>query len=205
MRKEFDLLSAQAAIPVLDRESLVGLAVFDGRVTGESLTQEELQLVFHLLEQLGQSVKNIWLHDQIASDHDMMSDILRQLSSGCVVVGSGPDRAPCQPDGAQLLPRGRVAQRATLEFSDLPQAIGSRVFEVLKSGAAPPPCRYQPPGSPDKHYLITATPFKKARLRGPRRGAAGHRRLQPVRPSARTGSRDRQFASGSGNGGAAGP
>ena len=39
MRKEFDLLSAQVAIPVLDRETLVGVAVFDGRVTGESLEQ----------------------------------------------------------------------------------------------------------------------------------------------------------------------
>jgi nitrogen-specific signal transduction histidine kinase/DNA-binding response OmpR family regulator len=160
MRKEFDLLSAQAAIPVLDRESLVGLAVFDGRVTGESLTQEELQLLFHLLEQLGQSVKNIWLHDQIASDHDMMSDILRQLSSGCVVVARDLTVLHANQMARNcFLREGRPA--GALEFSDLPQPIGSRVFEVLKSGAAPPPCRYQPPGSPDKHYLITATPFKK--------------------------------------------
>jgi signal transduction histidine kinase len=166
MLKEFDLLSAQAAIPVLDRESLVGLAVFDGRVTGESLTQEELQLVFHLLEQLGQSVKNIWLHDQIASNHDMMSDILQQLSSGCVVVGRDLTVLHANQMARNCFPReGRPP--ATLEFSDLPQAIGSRVFEVLKSGAAPPPCRYQPPGSPEKHYLITATPFKKRNSAAP--------------------------------------
>jgi signal transduction histidine kinase/DNA-binding NarL/FixJ family response regulator len=160
MRKEFDLLSAQVAIPVLDRESLVGLAVFDGRVTGESLTQEELQLVFHLLEQLGQSVKNIWLHDQIASDHGLMSDILHQLSSGCVVVGRDLTVLHANQMARHCFPReGRPA--GALDFSDLPQAIGSRVFEVLKTGAALPPFRYQPPGLPEKHYLITATPFKK--------------------------------------------
>ncbi|HXR07796.1 MAG TPA: ATP-binding protein [Candidatus Acidoferrum sp.] len=160
MRKEFDLLSAQVAIPVLDRESLVGVAVFDGHVTGESLSKEELQLLFHLLEQLGQSVKNIWLHDQIASDHDMMSDILHQFSSGCVVVGRDLTVLHANEMARNCFPRAGRAPGA-MEFSDLPQAIGSRVFEVLKTGAAMPAVRYQPPGQPERHYLITATPFKK--------------------------------------------
>jgi signal transduction histidine kinase/DNA-binding NarL/FixJ family response regulator len=166
MRKEFDLLSAQVAIPVLDRESLVGLAVFDGRVTGESLTKEELQLVFHLLEQLGQSVKNIWLHDQIASDHDMMSDILQQFSSGCVVVGRDLTVLHANEMARHCFPRAGRAPGA-LDFNDLPQPIGSRVFQVLKTGATLPAYRYQPPGQPEKHYLITATPFKKRQSGAP--------------------------------------
>ena len=35
MAKEFELLGAEVAIPILDRETLVGVAAFDGRVTGE--------------------------------------------------------------------------------------------------------------------------------------------------------------------------
>src|SRR6185503_13852206 len=34
MQKEFELLGAQVAIPILDRETLLGVAAFDGRVTG---------------------------------------------------------------------------------------------------------------------------------------------------------------------------
>ena len=203
MRKEFDLLSAQVAIPVLDRESLVGLAVFDGHVTGECLSKEELQLVFHLLEQLGQSVKNIWLHDQIASDHDMMSDILHQFSSGCVVVGRDLTVLHANEMARNCFPRAGRAPGA-LEFSDLPQTIGSRVFEVLKTGAAMPPYRYQPPGQPEKHFLITATPFRKRQFRRAQRGAADHRGLQPVGPPAAIGGGDGQFAAGAGDGGAAG-
>jgi signal transduction histidine kinase len=145
---------------VLDRESLVGLAVFDGHVTGEDLTKEELQLVFHLLEQLGQSVKNIWLHDQIAADHDMMSDILQQFGSGCVVVGRDLTVLHANEMARNCFPRPGRAPEA-LDFSDLPQAIGSRVFEVLKTGTTLPAYRYQPPGQPEERYLITATPFKK--------------------------------------------
>ena len=79
MRAEFDLLGARVAIPVLDRESLVGVAVFDGRVTGEPMSNEELALIFHLLEQLGLAIKNIWWHDQVSARHEMMFDILRQI------------------------------------------------------------------------------------------------------------------------------
>ena len=86
IQKEFELLGAQVAVPVLDRENIIGVAVFDGRVTGEPLANNELELVFHLLEQLGLAIKNIWLHDQLAANNEMMGDVLRELSSACVVV-----------------------------------------------------------------------------------------------------------------------
>ena len=89
IRSEFDLLGTRVAIPVLDRESLVGVALFDGRVTGEPMINEELALIFHLLEQLGLAIKNIWWHDQVSARHQMMFDILGQIKSGCVVIGRG--------------------------------------------------------------------------------------------------------------------
>src|SRR5262249_27692804 len=77
-QKEFELLGAQVAVPILDREAVLGVAVFDGRITGEALNNSELELVFHLLEQLGLAIKNIWLHDQLAANHSMMAEILRE-------------------------------------------------------------------------------------------------------------------------------
>src|SRR5207245_933991 len=35
MRKEFELLGSEVALPILDREALMGVAFFDRRVTGE--------------------------------------------------------------------------------------------------------------------------------------------------------------------------
>src|SRR2546421_11589799 len=87
-RKEFELLGGQVAVPILDRENVMGVAVFDGRITGEPLVNSELELIFHLLEQLGLAIKNIWLHDQLAGNHQMMAGILRELSSACVVVSN---------------------------------------------------------------------------------------------------------------------
>jgi GAF domain-containing protein len=48
--KEFQLLGAQVAIPILDRQSLLGVAVFDERLTGEPYGADELALIFHMLE-----------------------------------------------------------------------------------------------------------------------------------------------------------
>ncbi|HZC24062.1 MAG TPA: response regulator, partial [Candidatus Binatia bacterium] len=85
-QKEFELLGAQVAVPILDRETVIGVALFDGHITGETLGNPELELIFHLLEQLGLAVKNIWLHEQLSGSHTMMAEILRELSSACVVV-----------------------------------------------------------------------------------------------------------------------
>ncbi len=82
-QKEFELLGGQVAVPIADRNGMVGVAVFDARITGEPLVNAELELVFHLLEQVGLALRNIWLHDQVASNNEMMSDVLRELSSAC--------------------------------------------------------------------------------------------------------------------------
>ena len=43
IQQEFDILGAQVAVPILDRETIIGVAVFDGRVTGEPLLNSELE------------------------------------------------------------------------------------------------------------------------------------------------------------------
>jgi signal transduction histidine kinase len=166
LRREFDLLGAQVAIPLLDRETLVGVAVFDGRVTGESVSNEELALIFHLLEPLGQAVKNIWLHDTVSARHEMMFDILRHLRSGCVVVG--PDLKVLHVnDMARACFLRLNRPPGSFDFNDLPQAVGSKVFEVLKTGQTVTDFHYRPAAAPGQHYQITITPFRRESAAAP--------------------------------------
>jgi signal transduction histidine kinase/CheY-like chemotaxis protein len=159
-QKEFELLGAQVAIPILDRESLIGVAVFDERVTGETLANGELELIFHLLEELALAVKNIWLHDQLAANHEMMADILRQLSSACVVVSR--DLSVLHANKAACSYFTRPGRRgADLEFSDLPQLLGSKVYQVLKTGTGLAPFKYNPPDSPETVYQVNIVPFQR--------------------------------------------
>ncbi|HTI97420.1 MAG TPA: ATP-binding protein [Dongiaceae bacterium] len=160
-QKEFELLGAQVAVPVLDRENLVGVAVFDGRITGEPLANNELELIFHLLEQLGLAIKNIWLHDQVAANNEMMADVLRELSSACVVVSR--DLAILHANKAARRLFGRLGPRAgDLEFTDLPQMLGGKIYQVLKTGTAVEPFKFEPAESTRRQvFNINVVPFQR--------------------------------------------
>ena len=160
VQKEFEVLGAQVAVPVADRNGIVGVAVFDGRVTGEPLANAELELIFHLLEQVALALRNIWLHNQIADNNEMMTDVLRELSSACIVVGGDlkvlhANKSAKRHFGQKNLHTGE------LEFSDLPQILGAKIYQVLKTGAAMGPFRYEPENSPGTVYNINVIPFQR--------------------------------------------
>jgi nitrogen-specific signal transduction histidine kinase/ActR/RegA family two-component response regulator len=159
-QKEFELLGTQVAVPIPGREGIVGVAVFDGRVTGEPLVNVELELIFHLLEQVGLALRNIWLHDQLAGNHEMMTGVLRELSSACIVVGR--DLNVLHANKAARRHFGQKNKRGgELEFSDLPQSLGAKIYQVLKTGAAMGPFRYEPENSPGTVYSVSVVPFQR--------------------------------------------
>ncbi len=156
-RKEFELLGGQVAVPVLDRETVLGVAVFDRRVTGEALSNSELELTFHLLEQLGLGIRNIWLHDQLAANHQMMAGILRELSSACIVVGRD----------LTILHANKTARKyfggrgAEFTFSDLPASLATQIYQVLKTGSAVSGCRFEPAERSGVAYQVNIIPFQR--------------------------------------------
>jgi DNA-binding NarL/FixJ family response regulator len=160
VQKEFELLGAQVAIPILDRETLVGVAVFDGRVTGEPLANGELELVFHLLEELGLAVKNIWLHGQLAANHEMMADVLRELSSACVVISRDLAVLHANKAARQMFSRGR-RPGGELDFSDLPQTLGAKVYQVLQTGSGIATFKYESAEAPTATYNATVLPLQR--------------------------------------------
>ena len=166
VQKEFDLLGTQVAVPIPDRETIVGVAVFDGRVTGEPLVNVELEMIFHLLEQVGLALRNIWLHDQLAGNHEMMTNVLRELSSACIVFGRG--LKVLHANKAARRHFGRKNERTGgFEFSDLPQILGAKVYQVLKTGAAMEPFRYEPENSPGTIYSVSVVPFQRGKVAMP--------------------------------------
>jgi len=164
--REFQLLGAQVAIPILDRESLLGVVVFDERLTGESYANEELALIFHMLEEVGLAIRNTWLHDQLVGNHDMVADILGHIGSGCVVIGANLNTLHANIAACEyFLTPGQ--HKGRLEFSDLPQELGSRVFTVIKSGEVSPPFRYDKvPNTAGRVFRVSILPFRTASSTG---------------------------------------
>ncbi len=159
IRREFELLGGQLAIPIFDREGLLGIAIFDHRLSGEPFANEELSLVFHLLEELGLAIRNSRLHDALTGQHAMMTHTLDQLGSAVVVVARDLSILQANQAARQLFIRGGTSARA-FTFADLPQSLGSKVFETLRSGSAPEPTRGKLPGTGDALFRMVLRPFQ---------------------------------------------
>ncbi len=157
--KEFQLLGAQVAIPILDRETLIGVAVFDERLTGEPYANEELALIFHMLEEVGLAIRNSWLHDQLVANHGMVADILGTLGSGCIVVSSSLSMLHANASARRIFLSNKGG-KLQIEFADLPQELGSRLFTVMKTGTGLPPFKYQSPALPEITFQVTISPFR---------------------------------------------
>ena len=156
-QKEFELLGGQVALPILDRETVIGVAIFDGHITGEPLGNTELELIFHLLEEVGLAIKNIWLHAQLLGSHKLMSEILRELGSACVVVSRDLSILHANKAARKFF-KTADPQSGELEFSDLPHIIGSKIYLVLKTGTAIPTFKYEPEDAPGTMYNVTIVP-----------------------------------------------
>jgi nitrogen-specific signal transduction histidine kinase/DNA-binding NarL/FixJ family response regulator len=156
--KEFQLVGAEVAIPILDRQSLLGVVVFDERLTGEPYANEELALIFHMLEELGLAIRNTWLHDQLTGNHAMISDILSHLGSGCLVIGPNLNTLHVNSAAERFFLQD-FPGKSRLEFPDLPQMLGSKIFTVIKTGTGIPAFKYQRPDSPELFYRVAILPF----------------------------------------------
>ena len=167
MAREFDLLGVRVAIPILDQESVIGVAMLDERITGETIPNEELALIFSLLEQLGPAIQNCRWHEQVSAQHEMMKEILCNIQSGCVVVGQDLNVLHANDRARALFPRSHRPSQ-TFDLSDLPQIISGKVFKVLKTGQAVLDFKCQAVSAPGKHFQITITPLPAENSPAPR-------------------------------------
>lgn len=141
--REFEVLGGQVAIPVNDRERTLGVAVLGGRLTGGEFTDEELLLVYHLLEELGLAVKNSWLHHQLVASHRLFANVLEGLTVGALVVGPGEKIAYANGAIRRFL---RDPAPEKVELTDLPAPIAKQLHEVVQTGAEIAPFFHEPAG-----------------------------------------------------------
>jgi len=159
IQREFELLGTQVALPIFDREGLLGIMLFDQRLTGDPFAHADLSLIFHLLEELGLAIRNSRLHDALSGQHAMMTHTLDQLGSAVMVIARDLNILSANHAARRLFLRGGNPDRS-LTFTDLPQSLGSKVFETLRSGLVPEPARGKLPGTGDALFRMVIRPFQ---------------------------------------------
>ena len=156
--RDFHTLSSAIALPINDRAVLVGALLLDERITGGTFCDEELAQLFHWLEELGVAIRNSWRHEQLAATHGLIDDILAGLGNGCIVVGSNCGVLHANSAALRLLVPDRTIAKQ-IDFADIPQQIGSLIFQVIQSGKASPPFKWTPPAHAEISCRVTILPF----------------------------------------------
>jgi signal transduction histidine kinase len=90
----------------------------------------------------------------------MMADILRELSSACVVVSR--DLAILHANKMARKHFGRSQkQKGELEFNDLPQVLGTKIYQVLRTGAAVSNFKFKPGDGSGAVFNANIVPFQR--------------------------------------------
>lgn len=116
-------VGADVAVPVMDREQLLGIALLDRRVSGQLYSERELTLLFNVFEVFGLALRNARDHVAMERSEELSSGVFDSLRSGCVVVDAENKILYSNPAVRELF---GLTEKFTLQ--DLPQVIGSKLF-----------------------------------------------------------------------------
>lgn len=155
--REFDVLGGQVAIPVNDRERTLGVAVLGGRITGGEFSDEELLLVYHLLEELGLAVKNSWLHHQLVGSHRLFSTVLNGLTVGACVIGPTQQVVYANRAIIDFLAPGAVQ----LDVHGLPPVLAAKIHEVVERGVEVEPFFHETEGAAPRLFRASVIPLRQ--------------------------------------------
>lgn len=131
--REFDLLGTEVAVPILDNDQLLGVLTFGGKITGDQVSADELELAYHLMAHLAQALRNLRLREQVQRQQSFMTEVLANVQSGVVVAGLEGRILSLNTRGRELLELGSQAVTGQ-RLSRLPGRVADLLFEVLETG-----------------------------------------------------------------------
>jgi signal transduction histidine kinase len=131
--REFEVLGTEVAVPIFDDDQLLGVLTFSGKITGDPLASEELELIYHLMAQLAQAVRNLHLRDRIAGQQRFVNEVLANVQTGVVVVGQNSRVLAINRRASELLELGGKVVVGE-DSRQLPSRVADVVFEVLQTG-----------------------------------------------------------------------
>jgi signal transduction histidine kinase len=161
VQREFDILGCRVALPISDRARTIGVAVLGAHLTGRLFTQDELQLLYLLMEELGSAIKNTWLHQQLSASHHLLADVLTALSSGCLVVDQNLHVLHANRAMLAFLKDGGN-DTARVEFGDLPAKLATPLYDVVVKGEKAAPYFFTGGPGAERLYHVSIIPFQAA-------------------------------------------
>tara|TARA_B100001971_G_scaffold214933_1_gene255604 strand:- start:11552 stop:13579 length:2028 start_codon:yes stop_codon:yes gene_type:complete len=158
--KEFSVLGCHLAIPITDREEIIGLAVLNGPVTGRDYTEDELELLYLLMEELGLAIRNSRLHSELAHHGQLIENVMHSMSSGAIVFSENLDILYMNDAAKRFLDLGQNNPDRRIEFAELPPKLAKPVHRAVEKGELLEPFKIDGL-EPDEVYQVSIFPFSQ--------------------------------------------
>lgn len=159
IRKEFDILGCHLALPISDRERTLGVAVLNGPVTDRDFSQEELELLYLLLEELGVAIQNSRLHDDLANHGQLIDNVLRSMSSGAIAISEHLEILYANSSAHHFLNLPEHTH-TPMQWADLPNQIAIPVHRAVTLHETPAPFKITSPQNQNV-YRISIIPLSQ--------------------------------------------
>jgi len=158
VQREFETLGVDVAVPIFEFDTLLGVLLLGRKITGQPLTEEEVQEIFFAVEHLGHAIRHSWQHDQLVVNHRILADLIRELDVACIVVGRDYRIIQLNKAAKKLLAK-QVARVTQVVFDDLPEVIAQRTREVLNTGRAIDGFKFEPADAPETVFQVSILPM----------------------------------------------
>ncbi|MGZ0710142.1 ATP-binding protein [Coraliomargarita sp. W4R53] len=158
VEKEFSVLGCHLAIPITDRENVIGLAVLNGPVTGRDYSEDELELLYLLMEELGLAIRNSRLHSELTQHGQLIENVMHSMSSGAIVFSENLEILYINNAAKRFLDLGGNNSERSIEFAELPSKLAVSVHRAVEKGEIPEPFRIVGVES-DNLYQVSIFPF----------------------------------------------
>jgi nitrogen-specific signal transduction histidine kinase len=132
--KEFAILGCHTAIPISDREGSIGIAVMNGPITGREYSEDELELLYILMEELGLAIRNSRLHGELAQHGQLIENVLHSMSSGALVCGEDLQVLYANDPAKRFLGIESPGRNREIDFAELPPQLAGPIHRAVEKG-----------------------------------------------------------------------
>jgi nitrogen-specific signal transduction histidine kinase len=135
IHREMQALRTVASIPLIASGSLVGILNLGERVTGLPYTDDELEILFSLANQVAIGIQDIHLYEEFQHQKTFIENILKHMSSGVITIGTDEKIRNYNHRAAEILEKPST-EMVDEDLRRLPSPLGDILYETLVHGVA---------------------------------------------------------------------
>jgi PAS domain S-box-containing protein len=131
--RELAELSADLALPLLQRQTFIGLIIIGPKRSGDPFFADDLDLLSTLTGQAAIAMGNAQLYQQVLLVNEYVENILRTMDSGVITIDARGHVALCNSTAERLTGLSKE-HLLSLDTSTLPMSLGSQLQGTLSDG-----------------------------------------------------------------------